>query len=99
MTRESFFKNFRSFAYKLISRFVALPTTDMKNSVADRANAQVSCAGQFIANHMGSYLEDGGKWVHIDMAYCVNDKNERATGYGVALLYSMVQSIESSMST
>ncbi|CAM9957381.1 unnamed protein product, partial [Ectocarpus fasciculatus] len=25
---------------------------DMKNSVADRSNAQVSCAGQFIANHM-----------------------------------------------
>jgi len=71
----------------------------MKNSVADRANAQVSCAGQFIANHMGSYLEDGGKWIHIDMAYCVHDKNERATGYGVALLYSMhvMQSIENSM--
>jgi len=68
---------------------------DMKNSVADRANAQVSCAGQFIANHMGSYLEDGGKWMHIDMAYCVYDKkDERATGYGVALLYSIVQSIE-----
>mmetsp|Transcript_41288 Transcript_41288/g.99464 ORF Transcript_41288/g.99464 Transcript_41288/m.99464 type:complete len:552 (+) Transcript_41288:272-1927(+) len=71
---------------------------DMKNSVADRANAQVSCAGQFIANHLGSYLEDGGKWVHIDMAYCVFDKkDERATGYGVGLLYSIVQSIESSL--
>lgn len=69
---------------------------DMKNSVADRANAQVSCAGQFIGNHMDSYLENGGKWVHIDMAYCVFDKrDERATGYGVGLLYSMVQSIES----
>ena len=68
----------------------------MKNSVADRANAQVSCAGQFIGNHMGSFLEDGGKWVHIDMAYCVFDKkDERATGYGVGLLYSIVQSIES----
>ncbi|CAJ1947363.1 unnamed protein product [Cylindrotheca closterium] len=71
---------------------------DMKNSVADRANAQVSCAGQFIANHMGSFLEDGGKWVHIDMAYCVFDKkDERATGYGVGLLYSIVQSIESNI--
>jgi len=24
----------------------------MKNSVADRGNAQSSCAGQFIANHL-----------------------------------------------
>lgn len=73
---------------------------DMKNSVADRANAQVSCAGQFIANNMGSYLEDGGKWMHIDMAYCVFDKkDERATGYGVALLYSIVQSIERKIMT
>jgi probable aminopeptidase NPEPL1 len=40
----------------------------MKNSVADRANAQVSCAGQFIANNMGDFLENGGQWMHIDMA-------------------------------
>ena len=35
---------------------------DMKNSVADRGNAQSSCAGQFIGNHIEKYLEDGGKW-------------------------------------
>jgi probable aminopeptidase NPEPL1 len=68
---------------------------DMKNSVADRANAQVSCAGQFIGNHMGSFLDNGGQWMHIDMAYCVSGKDERATGYGVALLYSIVQKLES----
>jgi probable aminopeptidase NPEPL1 len=67
----------------------------MKNSVADRANAQVSCAGQFIHNHMGTFTEDGGQWVHIDMAYCVYDKkDERATGYGVGLLYAIVHKLE-----
>ncbi|XP_014241645.1 probable aminopeptidase NPEPL1 [Cimex lectularius] len=56
---------------------------DMKNSVADRANAQSSCAGLFIMAHLG--FDFPGAWMHIDMAspaYC----NERATGYGVALL-------------
>lgn len=61
---------------------------DMKNSVADRSNAQSSCAGLFI----GSHLEDGfqfkGCWIHVDMAYPVHS-GERATGYGVALLLSL----------
>eukprot|EP00980_Cylindrotheca_fusiformis_P017059 scaffold5234_cov131-Cylindrotheca_fusiformis.AAC.6 len=72
----------------------ASAVADMKNSVADRANAQVSCAGQFIGNHLGSFLEDGGQWMHVDMAYCVSGKDERATGYGVALLYAIVQKLE-----
>lgn len=56
---------------------------DFKNSVADRGNAQVSCAGLFIAAQIGFNFE--GYWIHVDMAcpaYC----GERATGYGVALL-------------
>lgn len=64
---------------------------DMKNSVKDRANAQVSCAGQFIANHLGIF-ETQGKWLHIDMAYpsfCKSD--ERATGFGVALLQDILE--------
>ena len=44
----------------------------MKNSVADRSNAQVSCAGQFIANHIEQFVAGpaagGGRWLHIDMA-------------------------------
>jgi probable aminopeptidase NPEPL1 len=69
---------------------------DMKNSVADRENAQVSCAGQFIGNHMEHWLnEGGGKWCHIDMAYPVYDKkDERATGYGVGLLYTMIEKLD-----
>ncbi|KAG7338321.1 leucyl aminopeptidase [Nitzschia inconspicua] len=66
---------------------------DMKNSVADRANAQVSCAGQFIGNHISDWLAvEGKRWCHVDMAYPVFDKkDERATGYGVGLLYSLLE--------
>jgi hypothetical protein len=36
---------------------MSLQVADMKNSVADRGNAQSSCAGQFIGNHIEvSYL-------------------------------------------
>lgn len=46
---------------------------DMKNSVADRSNAQSSCAGLFIAAHLG--FDYPGVWVHVDMAtpvHCVS---------------------------
>jgi len=66
----------------------------MKNSVADRGNAQSSCAGQFIGNHIEDYLKRGGKWIHVDMAGPVANSTGRATGYGVALLYSLVRDLE-----
>ncbi|XP_002031400.2 probable aminopeptidase NPEPL1 isoform X1 [Drosophila sechellia] len=59
---------------------------DMKNSVADRQNAQSSCAGLFIAAHLG--FDYPGTWIHIDMATPVHC-GERATGYGVALLLTL----------
>jgi len=62
---------------------------DMKNSVANRSNAQSACAGQFIANHLGEF-EETGQWLHIDMAATVKD-GERATGYGVALLLELME--------
>ena len=58
----------------------------MKNSVADRTNAQVSCAGLFINAHLG--FDYPGVWMHVDMATPVNF-GERATGYGVALLCTL----------
>lgn len=67
---------------------------DMKNSVRDRSNAQSSCAGQFIANHLDGFMEKGGEWLHIDMAGPASS-NERGTGYGVALLYSLVKNLAS----
>uniref|UniRef100_A0A8C9NPK1 Aminopeptidase like 1 n=1 Tax=Serinus canaria TaxID=9135 RepID=A0A8C9NPK1_SERCA len=39
---------------------------DMKNSVADRDNTPSSCAGLFIASHIG--FDWPGVWVHIDIA-------------------------------
>lgn len=66
---------------------------DMKNSVAERSNAQVSCAGLFIHSHIG--FDFLGTWLHIDMAspVCVG---ERATGYGVALLATLFGSMSES---
>ncbi|XP_022185741.2 probable aminopeptidase NPEPL1 isoform X2 [Nilaparvata lugens] len=64
----------------------ASAVADMKNSVADRSNALSSCAGLFIAAHLG--FEFPGSWIHIDMASPVKS-GERATGYGVALLASL----------
>jgi len=59
---------------------------DMKNSVADRSNAQPSCAGLFINAHLG--FDFPRTWIHVDMAGPVH-KGERATGYGVALLNTL----------
>jgi len=65
---------------------------DMKNSVADRMNAQSSCAAQFIGNHIEEYVESGKMWLHVDMAgpAMVGD---RASGYGVALLFDVSREI------
>jgi probable aminopeptidase NPEPL1 len=66
---------------------------DMKNSVADRGNAQSSCAGQFIGNHLEEYINNGGKWLHVDMAG-PGVSAERGTGYGVALLYEITKRLQ-----
>jgi probable aminopeptidase NPEPL1 len=59
---------------------------DMKNSVRDRSNAQSSCAGQFIANHLP---EPAPPWLHIDLAGPAWDSDDRGTGYGVGLLLEL----------
>jgi len=72
------------------------PVADMKNSVSDRMNAQASCAGQFIGNHLEAYLEAGGAWCHVDMAGpSMTLAGDRATGYGVALLYDIARDLHS----
>jgi probable aminopeptidase NPEPL1 len=58
---------------------------DMKNSVKDRANAQASCAGQFVAEHL---VDFDGAWLHVDIAG-PSGMDERGTGYGVALLLDL----------
>jgi len=65
----------------------ASPIADMRNSVKNRSNAQVSCAAEFI-----HWNVDGSKarWGHVDLAYPAFRMN-RGTGYGVALLFAAVR--------
>ena len=65
----------------------------MTNNVKDRGNAQSACAAQFIGDHLpAGWLDDvANAWVHVDMAGPAHDKSsERATGYGVALLATLL---------
>lgn len=59
---------------------------DMKNSVANRGNAQSSCAGLFIFKHIG--FDWTGTWLHVDIASPAYS-GERATGFGVAFLVTL----------
>jgi probable aminopeptidase NPEPL1 len=62
---------------------------DMKNSVANRANAQSSCAAQFVHAH----IEDLDlPWLHVDLAGPAF-RDERATGYGVLLLVTLLRTL------
>lgn len=73
---------------ELFTHEFASKVADMKNSVHDRSNGQVSCAAQFIGNHLPPGWTDQGKWLHIDMAAPAYS-GERGTGYGVALLLEL----------
>jgi probable aminopeptidase NPEPL1 len=72
------------FAPELFRAEFRSPIADMRNSVKDRNNAQASCAGQFLANHLTA-AGWTGPWAHVDMA-APAVSNQRGTGYGVALL-------------
>ncbi len=63
------------------------PVADMRNSVKNRSNAQSSCAAQFIYNHLDGLQI---RWGHIDLAGPAF-RNDRGTGFGVALLTDLVQ--------
>ncbi|HRV80217.1 MAG TPA: leucyl aminopeptidase family protein, partial [Planctomycetota bacterium] len=77
------------FAPELYKKEFASQVADMKNSVADRMNAQSSCAAQFVYNHL-----DGQKvaWGHVDLAGPASIKG-RATGFGVGLLAETVRAL------
>jgi probable aminopeptidase NPEPL1 len=65
---------------------------DMRNSVSNRMNAQSSCAAWFIHAH----IEDLDiPWLHIDLAGPAW-RNGRGTGYGVALMVNLVESLTDS---
>ncbi|MBW1881160.1 MAG: leucyl aminopeptidase family protein, partial [Deltaproteobacteria bacterium] len=73
------------YAPELYRREFISQVADMRNSVKDRNNAQSSCAGQFIANHIENFE---GRWLHVDMAGPVW-AGGRATGFGVPLLLTL----------
>ena len=60
---------------------------DMKNSVRHFNNANASCAGNFIGEHL--HPDYRGAWLHVDIAgpAFVDD---RATGFGVALVLGLL---------
>jgi len=66
----------------------ASKVADCKNSVKDRGNAQVSCAGNFIGENLHPDFE--GAWLHIDCAGPAFHA-DRATGYGVALVLGLLE--------
>ncbi len=74
------------YAPELFRREFQSSVADMRNSVKNRNNAQSSCAGQFIANHLPSGFE--GEWLHVDMAG-PSTHNNRGTGFGVGLLLTL----------
>lgn len=62
---------------------------DMKNSVGNRMNAQSSCAAQFVYSHVQDL---DLPWLHIDLAGPAF-RDERATGYGVALTVGLCRAL------
>ncbi|GMI13187.1 hypothetical protein TrLO_g9209 [Triparma laevis f. longispina] len=65
---------------------------DSKNSVKNRMNAQTSCAGQFVGNNVDQkWLEEGGQWLHVDMAGPSTFDGGRGSGFGVGLIMALLK--------
>ena len=65
---------------------------DMKNSVKNRANAQSSCAAQFVYSHIDDI---DIPWLHIDIAGPAW-RDDRGTGFGVGLLAGIADHVRGS---
>ncbi|MDA1194866.1 MAG: leucyl aminopeptidase family protein, partial [Planctomycetota bacterium] len=78
------------FAPELYQAEFASKVADMRNSVADRMNAQSSCAAQFIYSHIDDL---NLPWLHVDMAGPA-ERDGRATGYGVGLGALLLRQLE-----
>ena len=78
------------FAPELYKKEFKSKVADMRNSVADRMNAQTSAAGQFIYNH----IEDvNPAWLHLDIAGPAF-RDGRGTGHGAALIAELVRRLD-----
>ncbi len=81
------------FAPELLQQEFSSKIADMKNSVANRMNAQTSCAAQFLYAHLeGAPGANKRRWCHVDLAGPAFLKG-RGTGFGVALLDHAVRSL------
>ena len=90
------------YAPEFFTREFSSKVADMRNSVKDRSNAQASCAGQFVANHLAKRGNENGdadkakvrkpkRWLHVDIAGPSTEKGSgRGTGFGVALLVELL---------
>jgi len=80
------------FAPELYMQEFKSPIADMRNSVANRNNAQSSCAAQFVYAHLQGGPGPEPRWCHVDLAGPAFPK-DRATGYGVALVAELVRRV------
>lgn len=78
------------YAPEILLKEFESPIADMKNSVKSRLNAQSSCAGHFIEEHLSK--EWKGSWAHIDIAGPA-EKDARGTGFGVGLFVAFFKSL------
>ncbi|MCB9716361.1 MAG: leucyl aminopeptidase family protein [Myxococcales bacterium] len=81
------------FAPELFRQEFSSPIADLRNSVANRMNAQTSCAAQFVYEHLADAPRARSRrWCHIDLAGPSFPK-DRGTGFGVALIAEMVRAL------
>ena len=78
------------FAPEFYQSNFASKIADMKNSVINRMDAQSSCAGQFVYNHIDDL---DIPWLHVDLAGPAF-RDERGTGFGVALVTQLLQDLQ-----
>ena len=92
------------YAPELLKKEFNSEVADMRNSVKNRfvldmmmvlwllfsMNAQSSCAGHFVEDHMDPSYK--GPWLHVDIAGPAF-KDGRASGHGVAFLYKLLKSL------
>lgn len=55
-------------------------------------NAQCSCAGHFIEDHLEKDWK--GTWLHVDIAGPASTSSNRGTGFGVAFLQQLLTLIQ-----
>jgi probable aminopeptidase NPEPL1 len=81
------------FAPELYLHEFRSPIADLRNSVANRNNAQSSCAAMFVHAHLADAPGAAKRqWCHIDLAGPAFPK-DRASGYGVALVAELVRRV------